>query len=67
MSFAALLDTDEFDAHIISPEEVGALFDRLARKLLGISGAEFQRRWRAGESSDPAWAARMVICGQGEP
>lgn len=27
-----------------------ALFDRQARRLLGISGVEFLRRWDAGES-----------------
>jgi hypothetical protein len=33
----------------LTPEEGHALFDRRARKHLGISGEEFLRRWDAGE------------------
>lgn len=33
----------------ITPEEGRALFDNEARRLLGISGEEFLRRWDAGE------------------
>jgi hypothetical protein len=32
----------------LDPEEAQAIFDALARELLGISGAEFLRRWDAG-------------------
>lgn len=35
--------------HWLSAEESQALFDERARQLLGISGAEFLRRWDAGE------------------
>jgi hypothetical protein len=34
---------------LVTPEEGRALFDRRARKLLGISGEEFLRRWDAGD------------------
>jgi hypothetical protein len=34
---------------LLSPEEAYELFDRHARKHLGISGEEFLRRWDAGE------------------
>lgn len=33
----------------LTPEEGHQLFDRAARRRLGISGAEFIRRWDAGE------------------
>ncbi len=33
----------------LTPEEARAVFDRKARRLLGISGEEFVRRWEAGE------------------
>ncbi len=32
----------------LSPEETRAFFDAKAQELLGISGDEFRRRWRAG-------------------
>jgi hypothetical protein len=35
--------------HLTTPDEGGALFDRHARQLLGISGEEFLRRWDRGE------------------
>ena len=34
---------------ILPPEEARALFDRQARRLAGMSGEEFLRRWNAGE------------------
>jgi hypothetical protein len=34
--------------HFVTPEEGEAIFDRQARKALGISGAEFLRRWDCG-------------------
>lgn len=46
-------DTDEHQAiagiQLLSAEEGVALFDREARTLLHISGAEFLRRWDRGE------------------
>lgn len=36
-------------AEWLSPEEAKALFDKVARKEMGISGPEFLRRWDAGE------------------
>ena len=36
----------------LSREEGRAFFDEQARKLLGISGEEFLRRWDAGEYDD---------------
>lgn len=35
--------------HVMTREEGIALFDRDARRALGISGEEFLRRWDAGE------------------
>ena len=35
-------------------EESQAFFDEKARELLGISGAEFLRRWNAGEYDEIA-------------
>jgi hypothetical protein len=37
----------------LSDEEARALFDRQARKYLGMSGEEFLRKWDAGEFDDP--------------
>jgi hypothetical protein len=34
---------------ILPPDEARALFDRQARRLVGMSGEEFLRRWDAGE------------------
>ncbi|MFN8592289.1 MAG: hypothetical protein U0031_12590 [Thermomicrobiales bacterium] len=34
--------------HLTTQEEGIALFDRYARRSLGISGAEFLRRWDSG-------------------
>ena len=36
----------------LTPEEARAEFDRRARQLLGMSGAEFLRRYDAGEVDD---------------
>lgn len=33
----------------LTPEEGEQVFDRLARRRLGMSGEEFLRRWDAGE------------------
>lgn len=38
----------------LSPEEGRAQFNAAARKLLGISGEEFIRRWDSGEYDDIA-------------
>jgi hypothetical protein len=38
----------------LTPEESRAFFDAKARELLGISGEEFVRRWRAGEYDEIA-------------
>jgi hypothetical protein len=35
-----------------SPEEGRELLDRAARRLLGMSGDEFQQAWAAGEFED---------------
>lgn len=35
--------------HVVTREEGLAIFDRDARRALGISGEEFLRRWDAGE------------------
>ncbi len=47
---AAHFDPDEIEGiHFVTPEEGRALFDREAKRLFGISGEEFLRRWDAGE------------------
>lgn len=33
----------------LSPEEGHEMFDAAARKIMGMSGEEFMRRWDAGE------------------
>ena len=43
----------------ISQEEAVVLLDQEARRLLGISGPEFERRFRAGEYWDH-WERREV-------
>lgn len=40
--------------HWLSDDESHALFDAQAQAALGISGAEFLRRWDAGEYRDVA-------------
>ena len=42
-------DEDDFGVIVLTEEEGVALFDREARKALGISGEEFLRRWDTGE------------------
>jgi hypothetical protein len=43
-------DPDEIPGiHFTTREEALAIFDSEARKVLGISGEEFLRRWDAGE------------------
>ena len=37
----------------IADEEAQRIFDRNARKYLGMSGDEFLRKWDAGEIEDP--------------
>ncbi len=43
------IDHGCLQARILTPEEARALFDRQARRYLGISGEGFLRRWDAGE------------------
>jgi len=38
---------------LVDAAEGRRVFDRAARRYLGISGAAFLRRWRAGEYPDP--------------
>jgi len=40
---------EEPDVIELTPEEAMATFDRQARRLAGMSGAEFLQRWDAGE------------------
>lgn len=40
------------EVHELSADEGRALFDKTARKLLGISGAEFLIRWDRGDFQD---------------
>ncbi|OMC44726.1 hypothetical protein A5742_27530 [Mycolicibacterium fortuitum] len=37
------------EIHELTDDEADALYDRMARKHMGISGQEFLRRWDAGE------------------
>ncbi len=47
---ATPFDPDEIEGiHFVTPEEGRALFDREAKRLFGISGEEFLRRWDGGE------------------
>lgn len=41
--------TKEMVSGILPPEESRWLFDQHARRLVGMSGEEFLRRWDAGE------------------
>lgn len=43
----------------MNPEEVAVLLDEEAQRLLGMTGAEFERRFRAGEFWDQ-WERREV-------
>jgi hypothetical protein len=53
--------------HIATPEEGRALFDRQARKTLGISGNEFLKNWDAGkyrpvpDTADGRKVGRLVM------
>ncbi|WP_127501657.1 hypothetical protein [Actinoplanes solisilvae] len=40
------------EVHEVSADEGAALFDKTARKLLGIPGDEFLARWDRGEYTD---------------
>jgi hypothetical protein len=53
-------ETEEFDAtdatqrpRHLTGEDAKLLFDQRARELLGMSGAEFKRKWEAGEIENP--------------
>ena len=51
-------------AEELDPEEARAIFDQLARQELSISGAEFIRRWDAGEyrgKADQPHVARVAM------
>jgi hypothetical protein len=37
---------------VLPPDEARALFDRQARRLVGLSGEEFLAKWDAGEYRD---------------
>jgi len=37
----------------LSAAEERRIFDRAARRYLGMSGRDFLRKWRAGEFKDP--------------
>lgn len=39
----------------LKDREYEELFDRIARKNMGISGADFLRRWNAGEYDGVDW------------
>ena len=49
MKLAAVPPDDLPPVLVMTPEERRAVFDRQARRRLGISGEEFLRRWNAGE------------------
>jgi hypothetical protein len=47
---------------LATPAEGRALLDRRAQRYLGISGAEFVRRWNAGEyANDPEQPGVMDV------
>lgn len=46
---ASVRDPDVEGVKVLSEAEGRALFDEVARHVLGISGEEFLRRWDAGE------------------
>jgi hypothetical protein len=39
----------ECEIHECTPQEATEIYDRVARKWMGVSGAEFLQRWDAGE------------------
>lgn len=47
---------DEFDEsrwEYLTPEEEFAMFDKVARRFMDMSGEEFLRRWKTGDFEDP--------------
>ncbi|MBA2447932.1 MAG: hypothetical protein H0V51_07900 [Chloroflexi bacterium] len=46
---ATLTEATDIEIRWLDGEDSQALFDEQARKLVGISGKEFLRRWDAGE------------------
>ncbi|HEX5199733.1 hypothetical protein ACFQS1_28195 [Paractinoplanes rhizophilus] len=56
--------TDQSDVVELTPEQGRELFDRRARKLLGITGDEFLARWDSGDfmnSDDPKVSSLAVL------
>jgi hypothetical protein len=46
----------------LTPQEARARFDQEAHRVLGISGAEFVRRWEGGEyAADPERVMELVV------
>ncbi len=45
----------------LSAEEARALFDERARKIAGMSGEDFVRRWEAGEIEDADDSELMAL------
>ena len=41
----------------LTEEDYTDLFDRIAKKNMGISGAEFLQRWKSGEYEGVDWDA----------
>ena len=60
---AANLEAPEVaGVEFLTPEQSRARFDELARLKLGISGAEFARRWEAGEyAADPEAVVELAV------
>lgn len=46
------VDAEELDDMYLSPEEGRRMFDAAARRIAGISGDEFIRRYDAGEEAE---------------
>lgn len=51
---AATVPDVDIPVRYTTPEEGRALFDEQARKVMGMSGEEFLRRWDAGEYDEIA-------------
>jgi len=49
---AEIIDETETGIRWVSDEEAHAIFDAKARRLMGMSGEEFLRRYDAGEFAD---------------
>lgn len=47
-----MAETLDVDVRDLNADEAASLIDGLAQHYLGISGAEFQRAWEAGEFDD---------------